>query len=290
MDAALKGFLEFLLRDQGYSRNTIAAYSNDLTQFLSFLRQLDTSLSEMAEVTSDMVHAYVDSLQRKDYASSTVARKVAALKSFFHFLHNKGYTSTDPTNTLSSPRVSKRLPTSLAPDQIQALLSSPPDDGTPKSLRDRALLALLYATGMRVTEVVSLGVHDFDRDHAIIHCTGPDDQIRLLPLSPEGVAALGNYMERGRPHLVKSAEQTSLFLNHRGEQLTRQGLWLIIKVHAKRAGLPPKVTPHTLRHSFAAHRLEQGVDLREVQRLLGHANISTTHVYTQLSAHEPDLG
>jgi integrase/recombinase XerD len=284
MEEALRVFLEFLAQRQGYSDNTIAAYSNDLSQFTAFLRSQDEPVDTWRDVGQPLLEAYVSELRGKRYASSTVARKVAAIKSYFHFLHNERYITSDPTNDLESPKVKKRLPRSLDTAQVQSLLAAPAEDGSPKSLRDRALLTLLYATGMRVTEVVTLSIEDADLEHGTMRCESQDHRPRLLPLTAEALDALRAYLERGRPFLLKKPSETALFLNHRGERLTRQGLWLIIKVRAKQAGLPPNVTPHTLRHSFAAHRLSQGSDLREVQRLLGHANISTTHIYTQIAA------
>ncbi len=283
MEAVLKIFLEFLSREQGYSSNTIAAYSNDLNQFITFVRDQDEPVASWADVNHLVLQAYVSKLQERKYASSTVARKVAAIKSFFHFLHSEHRITVDPTIKLESPRVKKRLPKSLDTRQIELLLAAPPKDGSPKSLRDRALLSMLYATGMRVTEVVTLSVADANIEKTQIRCESHDNRPRRLPLPAEAVEALIAYLERGRPFLAKDPDVTALFLNHRGERLTRQGLWLIIKVYAKRAGLPSNVTPHTLRHSFAAHKLDQGAELREVQKLLGHANISTTHIYTQVT-------
>lgn len=288
MEAMLNVFLQFLSREQGYSSNTIAAYSNDLSQFIAFAGEQLPLVDGWTQVDQKTLREYVQVLQSREYASSTVARKVAALKSFFHFLRNENIISTDPTVELESPKVQKRLPKSLNPEQIDLLLKSPTPDGSPKSLRDKALLTVLYETGMRVTEIVSLSLDDADLDGGVIRCETQDGRPRELPLSPEGTETLEAYLDLGRNYLLKNPGESALFLNHRGERLTRQGLWLIIKVYAKRAGLPANVTPHTLRHSFAAHKLSQGSDLREVQHLLGHANLSTTHIYTQMSSRETD--
>lgn len=282
MEAVLNLFLEFLSEEQRSSSNTIAAYTNDLNQFLSFIRERSEPVARWDEVTQGLLQAFVSRLQAKDYASSTVARKVAALKSFFHFLSTEQRLAVDPTHELSSPKVVKQLPKSLSASQVAHLMAAAPEDNSPKSLRDRALLALLYATGMRVTEVVRLSTHDIDLEREQIGCDSRIDRPRILPVNAEAVEALAAYLELGRPQLIKDPVETALFLNHRGNRLTRQGLWLIIKVYAKKAGLPADVTPHTLRHSFAAHQISRGTGLREVQRLLGHANISTTHIYTQM--------
>ena len=282
MEAVLNLFLEFLSEEQRSSSNTIAAYTNDLNQFLSFIREGSEPVARWDEVTQGLLRAFVSRLQAKDYASSTVARKVAALRSFFHFLSTEKHIAVDPTHELSSPKVIKQLPKSLSANQVAHLMAAAPEDNSPKSLRDRALLALLYATGMRVTEVVRLSTHDIDLEREQIRCDSQIDRPRSLPLNAEAVETLAAYLELSRPQLIKDAGETALFLNHRGNRLTRQGLWLIIKVCAKKAGLPADVTPHTLRHSFAAHQISRGTGLREVQRLLGHANISTTHIYTQM--------
>jgi integrase/recombinase XerD len=284
MESALDDFLRFLSQEQGYSDNTIAAYRNDLSQLVRFVQEQDPSRDNWSKVDRPLLQRYVSELQRQEYASSTVARKVAALKSFFHFLHNESLIGSDPTTDLESPKVKKRLPRSLDPKQVRRLLDAPARDGSPKSLRDKALLAVLYATGMRVTEAVTLVVEHADVEQGRIRCESHDGRPRVLPLTAEAAEAIDAYLQRGRPFLLKDPQENALFLNHRGERLTRQGLWLIIKVYAKKAGLPPGVTPHTLRHSFAAHKLSQGSELREVQRLLGHANISTTHIYTQLAS------
>ncbi len=288
MEATLTTFLDFLLKEQGYSDNTIAAYKNDLSQLISFTHKQSPPIVKWSEAKQELVHAYVQELKSRQYASSTVARKVAALKSFFHFLRDKNIVSSDPTLEIVSPRVKKRLPKSLSLKQVDQLLTAPSKDGPAKSLRDRALLNLLYATGMRVTEVVSLSTGDVDLQSATVHCESQGNRPRRLPLTDAAQQALSGYLDLGRPNLLKNSDETALFLNHRGERLTRQGLWLIIKVYAKQAGLQDDVTPHTLRHSFAAHKLTQGAELREVQRLLGHANVSTTHIYAQMAAQQEE--
>lgn len=284
MENQLLAFLKYLQSEFKYSANTIAAYRNDLNQFLSFLADgRQKYMSGWADVSSDEVRAYVDYMKEKPYASSSVARKVAAVKSFFNYLVEQGVITTNPTIGIDSPKVKKRLPKTLAFDDVERLLKAPTEKKTPKHLRDTALLTVLYATGMRVTEVVSLREEDIDLEKNTLQCPGKDDLQRELPVDEPTHIALKEYLEAGRPHLLKDASVDAIFLNHRGQQLTRQGLWLIIKAYAKEAKLSSEVTPHTLRHSFAAHKLNSGTDLQEVQKLLGHANISTTQIYTQLS-------
>ncbi len=288
MEAQLLAFLDFLQEEYKYSANTIAAYKNDLNQFLKHVMSKHPDLQSWSEVHADLVEGYVAFMGNQTYASSSVARKVAAVKSFFNFLHSRNLIDQNPTTQVDSPKVKKRLPQTLDFDDVERLLQAPTQKRSPKNLRDTALLAMLYATGMRVTEVVSLRQQDVDLDNATLFCPNKDNQVRELPFDEETKAILSIYLEEGRPYLVKDSNEEALFLNHRGQQLTRQGLWLIIKAYAKEANLEKSVTPHTLRHSFAAHKLANGSNLQEVQQLLGHANISTTQIYTQLDEVSPN--
>jgi len=282
MEDQLGAFLDFLASERNYSDNTVAAYRNDLSQFMSWLISQHPEITLWNEARSDIVASYVESLKQKSYTASSVARKIAAIKSFFHFLLARGIIVSDPTMNLNSPKVKKHLPQTLPREDVETLLDAPRRKRTPKGLRDLALLHVLYSTGMRVTEVVTLQVSDVDLEASSVACKSKDNHVRVLPLNVETDQVLTEYLSNGRPHLVKNKDETALFLNHRGQQLTRQGLWLIIKAYAEQADLGNQVTPHTLRHSFAAHKLRSGSDLREIQHLLGHANISTTQIYSQL--------
>ncbi len=286
MEEQIFAFLDFIKQHHKYSENTIAAYKNDLSQFTRYLRQQHAQLTQWPEVTDAVVQGYVRHLKEQPYASSSVARKVAAVKSFFQFLAGREIIMDDPSVNVDSPRVRKRLPRTLTTHDIDALLTAPLGDKSPKNLRDSALLQLLYATGMRVTEIVSLKLQDLDLDQELLYCPGKDGQVRVLPFNGDTRQVLAAYLEHSRPRLVKNDEEDALFLNHRGQQLTRQGLWLIIKAYARQVKLSGDVTPHTLRHSFAAHKLEGGADLQRVQQLLGHANISTTQIYTLITEEE----
>jgi len=283
MRRRIDDFLQYLETEKGCSENTISAYRNDLTQFLEFIGQ-DTS--DWQEIGKNRLVKYISLLRNRDYASSTVARKVAAVKSFFHFLLDQDVLEDDPTATLDSPKVKKRLPKILAPEDIESLLNQPNNSRDAKSLRDKAFLELLYASGMRVSELVSLDVTDIEMEKRVVHCSGKANKQRNLPISERAIPHLRTYLERGRPSLLKDPEEGALFLNHRGQRLTRQGLWLIIKGYVEAAGLDGAVTPHTLRHSFATHLINRGAELRDVQKLLGHANISTTQIYTEV--HQSD--
>ncbi len=282
MDQNLNRFLETLAAGKGYSDNTIAAYLNDLTQFVEFLRARPTGpVLTPRDCTPELLKDYLTDLQGRGYASATIARKVAAVKSFFHFLISQGVIASDPTRGLESPRIEKRVPRSLTREEVDRLLAAPAQINGPKALRDRALLEILYATGMRVTEIVTLEVGDLDLDKGNIICRGKDKQ-RTIPIRNEtALVALKEYLLRSRPGLVKEPNDPALFLNHRGQKLTRQGLWLIIKAHANAAGISAGVTPHTLRHSFAKHLLGTGENMHRLQELLGHANLSTTLIYAQ---------
>ena len=288
MEEQLLAFLKFLQQEYNYSNNTIAAYKNDLGQFMSYLQEHNLNSSgSWRSIGAEKINEYVSYMKDQPYASSSVARKVAAVKSFFNFLHSNQIIDENPTSDIDSPKVKKRLPKTLSSDEVERLLQAPSNKKSPKNLRDMALLNMLYSTGMRVTEVVSLRLEDVDLENKVLYCPGKEEQVRELPFDQYTKNILENYIEEGRPFLVKDKDETAMFLNHRGQQLTRQGLWLIIKAYAKEAALSVAVTPHTLRHSFAAHKLESGSDLQEVQKLLGHANISTTQIYTQLEESEP---
>jgi integrase/recombinase XerD len=275
-------------KDKAYSDNTVQAYRNDLKQFAEFLRT-SLELNDWSSVRPEHIHVYVEDLHSHvpGYASSTIARKVAAIKSFFHFLAGRAVVAEDPTVGLESPKVKKRLPRALTAESVVRLLDAPPRNGTPKAVRDRALLELLYATGMRVSEVVSMLVEDIELETGRIRCPSPSGKERMIPVDGRALQALNEYLERSRPHLARKADEHALFLNHRGQKLTRQGLWLIIKEYATQLHLEGEViTPHTLRHSFAAHKLNSGAKLHELQELLGHANISTTQIYVQMKGEE----
>jgi integrase/recombinase XerD len=287
MDAHIQEFLNYLTAEKGCSDNTIAAYQNDLSQFHAFLTERGPlkHASDWSVMTRDDLVNYILFLREREYASATVARKVAAMKSFCHFLLRTDVIDDDPAEELDSPKVKKQLPNTLTPDEVDRLLALPlKNDATPKALRDVALLETLYATGMRVSEVAQVTLDDLDLEAGVVRCLGKGSKERVMPLYAEAVNAVRAYLDRGRPALAGShTQERTLFLNPRGEKLTRQGLWLIIKGYARELGLEDRVTPHTLRHSFATHMLNGGAGLREVQRLLGHANISTTQVYTHIS-------
>ncbi len=283
MQEQVDRFLRYLKDEKGYSDNTIAAYGNDLRQFLSLLDQVTTgSVGSWAEVDHQLIEAYGEYLEEQTYARSTVARKVASVKSFFSFLLDTDRLTDNPTNALSAPKIERQLPRVMSEEDVERLLAQPAKAKPPKALRDRALLELLYATGMRVSEVIALQLEDIDLEETSVLSAGRDGRQRQLSLPPQAFEALSVYLEKGRAALLHDRMETTLFVNQRGRPLTRQGLWLIIKSYVEAADLDPGVTPHTLRHSCAAHRLARGGNLHQVRELLGHANISTTQVYVDI--------
>ena len=279
--AQVDEFLRFVAVEKGYSDHTVAAYRNDLTQFLGYLA--DASVTSWADVNRTHILNYVLFLKDRRYARSTVARKMAAVKSYFHFLVADGVLRDDPTATVDSPPVEKRIPRPLSPEEMSRLLAVGAQSSAPRDLRDSALLELMYATGMRASEVIQLEVAALDLDDGTVRCLGKGSRERILPLYARAVEVLRLYLEHGRGELIRRKDEQALFVNHRGGPLTRQGLWLIVKEHAATAGIEREVTPHMLRHSFATHMLDGGAGLREVQHLLGHANISSTQIYTKVS-------
>jgi integrase/recombinase XerD len=285
MDEQVERFLQHLAEQRGLSSNTTAAYRTDLDQFREFLAE--RGLTDWQAVGHDDILAFLLFLRERRYANSTVARRTAAVKSFYAFLTTEGQVPTDPTEQIDSPKVDRYLPKSLTPTQVDELLELPLRDPTPERLRDKAMLELLYATGMRVSELVALNTRDLNMESDSVRCVGKGGRERILPISGSAVTSLEEYLDIARAQLARGAQKTeALFLNHRGKRLTRQGFWLILKGYAEELGIHD-LTPHTLRHSFAAHMISGGADIRSVQALLGHASISTTQIYTQLNPNAP---
>lgn len=289
MDQQIQDFLTYLQDIKGYSDNTRSAYRNDLGQFAEYVQGHAVPVEAWPQVTKQHVIDFILYMKGDlEYASSTTARKVAAVKSLFHYLLSANVVPDDPTATLDSPRVKKYVPKPVSKDEIQCLLDKPTEVDSPRAFRDKAILEVLYATGMRVSEIVALEVDDVDLATGSVRCFGKGGTERVMPIPARAVQALERYLSDGRRALLKDPAESALFLNPRGTQLTRQGLWLIIKGYVRDAGLSESITPHTLRHSFAAHMLDSGADLHNVQTLLGHANISTTQVYTQVAGDDSD--
>jgi integrase/recombinase XerD len=282
MDEQVELFLQHMAEKRGLSANTTAAYRTDLEQFRAFLHE--RGIEGWNAVSHDTILSFLLFLRERRYANSTVARRTAAVKSFYAFLTAEGVVPSDPTEQIDSPKVDRYLPKSLTPAQVDDLLELPLREPTPERLRDKAMLELLYATGMRVSELVALNLRDLNMESESVRCVGKAGRERILPISGSSVTAMEEYLDIARTQLARGAAQKTeaLFLNHRGKRLTRQGFWLILKGYSEELGIHD-LTPHTLRHSFAAHMISGGADIRSVQALLGHASISTTQIYTQLN-------
>ena len=282
MKQQIDTYLNHLAVERGFSGNTIMAYRNDL---YSLLKDLESkNLSDWKSVTTDHLLKFVLLLQEKGYSETTRARKTAAVRSYFAFLVDDRLIENSPAAELSSPKIGRSLPTALSEEEVTRVLEAPMAVDTPESRRDKAMLELLYATGMRVTELVSLRVNDVNLSGGFVRCIGKGNKERLIPFHEQALDALAFYIEEGRDSFLNgNPKEPALFLNRRGEQLTRQGFWLILKEYARKAGITSPVTPHTLRHSFATHMLRGGASLRQVQEFLGHASIASTQIYTHLT-------
>jgi integrase/recombinase XerD len=275
------GYLEF---ERGLSRNTLEAYRTDLLQFGRWLAEHDLRADTVTgREVSDFVTALAQGNGRPPASPATIHRKTACLRSFYRHLRREGVRDSDPTATISAPRRGRKLPRVLSRDEVNKLLSAP--RGTePAALRDRALLELMYACGLRASEAIGLELADIDLEEDVLRARGKGAKERVVPIGRAAVDALRIYLERGRPSLVRGSAEPHLFVNFRGGPLTRQGLYKIVRRHAAVVGLADRMSPHTLRHTFATHLLAGGCDLRSVQEMLGHADVATTQLYTHLSS------
>jgi len=281
MEEWVEHYLAALGAGKHCSPHTVMAYRNDLMQLVTHLAQ--EGVTTWRTVLPEQVTEYLQSLRERQYASSTIARKTAAAKSFFQYLKQESEIEADVALHLFAPRVDRYIPHAISTDEVARLLAAPTRMKTPESVRDAAMLQLLYATGMRVSELVALDQGDLDLAAGYICCEGRGARHRRVSLTPTAHEALRRYLATGRPMIARAhgADKAALFLNHRGQRLTRQGFWLLLKGYAQSASVR-NVTPHTLRHTFAAHALTTGHHLREVQTMLGHVSISTTQVYQRM--------
>lgn len=288
MREGLESFLTHVMVERGASTHTVAAYRNDLVQLFEYATSRDTAegaVPSWARVDESFLADYVVHLQARSYLRATMARKIASIRSFFAYLAQEGTISSDPAEHLSLPRPGRALPKTLSVEEVNRLLEAPAGTDSPEGLRDMAMLEVLYASGLRVGELVHLSVRGINLPEQYVRCLGKGSKERIVPLYPKAVNAVVRYLHFGRPKLLRPGNggETALFLNHRGKRLTRQGFWLILKGYARQAGIESAITPHTLRHSFATHLLAGGASLRNVQELLGHSSISTTQVYTHVT-------
>ena len=279
MEKTLDGFITYLHNVKKKSENTVLSYNRDLTKFIKYLRT--NKITSLDKVEEKDLEKYIKELNDNGFKSATVSRNIASLKAFLHYLNNEGVLSNDPTKSLKSPKIEKKIPEILTTDEVFALLEQPSGD-SPKEIRDKAMLELLYATGIRVSELINLETSDVNLKTSSILCRD-GSKSRTIPYGKKAKDALTRYLEGAREAIVDNKESTILFANCSGQKMSRQGFWKLIKHYAKKAGIESDITPHTLRHSFAAHLVENGADLRSVQEMLGHSDISTTQIYANMS-------
>jgi integrase/recombinase XerD len=282
VESTVNAFLNYMRVEKGLAANTVAAYGRDLKKFTAFMAKHETAL---AAIRRDDIVDFLRSLYQRKLDSRSVARHLVTLRNFFRFALSEGTVKADPTLNLESPKLRKTLPSYLRVEEVERLLEQP-DLRTILGVRDKALLELLYSTGLRVSELVGLRVGDLELRMGCLRCIGKGNKERLVPVGRRALTAVEQYLQDARPQLLHSRRQESavsfLFLNGRGGRLSRVGVWKILAAYGRRAGLRGKLTPHKLRHSFATHLLERGADLRSVQLMLGHADISTTQIYTHV--------
>ncbi len=285
MEEDIKSFLDYLASEKKYSQNTLAAYHNDLTQLAEYVKSENAAAGRdpsEPRLNAELLSGYLYSLRERKYKPSTVARKIAAAKSFIKFMVDRGRLRGDLAPNLASPKVSKPLPKPLSVSEVRRLLSEPAKLSTIDAKRDKTMLEVLYATGLRASELMALNTRDMDLRKNMVRCLGVGSKSRVIPIDPPVSRLIKEYIDVVRPDLLNDEKEVALFLNRRGERLTRQGFWQIVQGYADKVGLSGKVTPRSLRHSFAAHKLKSGADLKSVQELLGHAHISTTRAYIQV--------
>jgi len=282
----IQEFIDHLTIERGLAGNTLESYARDLRQFCKYLNRSNNRQRKgsfvLKTVDRSTVVSYVIDMRENGMASSTIARRLAALRSFYNFMVQEEYLKLNPTHDVDMPKPKKRLPEVLTVSEVEKLLRQP-DENKAIGKRDRAILELLYATGIRVSELVDLDLQHISTRRRQLRCTGKGNKERIVPMGTISAQAVQHYIDRGRPELVRNRDELALFVNNHGRRLTRQGIWKIVKRHGADARIDKTIAPHTLRHSFATHLLENGADLRSVQEMLGHADISTTQIYTHLT-------
>ena len=274
----VEGYRTYLNEERHASANTLSSYLRDIRQFAQYLSM--TEAGDLSQVQQGQIQAYVNWMTARGKSASTVTRSLAALKSLYHYLTEKGVVAKTPVQNVSAAKAERHLPQILTSQEVELFLEQPQCTDM-KGYRDHAMLELLYATGIRVSELIALNSSDLNLSAGFIRCAGKKKE-RMIPLYPAAVNALREYVEAIRPNMIASPEEEALFVNMNGERMSRQGFWKIIKYYQEKAHIEKDITPHTLRHSFAAHLLENGADLRAIQEMLGHTDISSTQIYTHL--------
>lgn len=278
MDKAIEEFISYLHNVKRTSINTQMSYRRDLNKLRSFLSI--RGVEEVSQIKAEDLLEFVRDLEERNFKAATVSRHIASVKAFYHFLYKEQMVAEDLAENLHAPKVEKRIPGILSVDEANSLLEQPVED-TPKGMRDKAMLELLYATGMRVSELIALKISDVNQMLGYIVCRDGNKE-RVIPFGNQAKQALALYLECGR-HVLLQDNTDVLFVNCSGQPMSRQGFWKLIKTYARQAGIQTEITPHTLRHSFAVHLMENGADLKSVQEMLGHSDISTTHMYVTLT-------
>jgi len=281
MESSIKSFIDHLQFERGLARNTCLAYQRDLDKFNNFLHTIK-KITDIKAITSQDIQDYLLWQTQKGAQRSTVARSLSSLKTFFKFQVREETIAANPADNLETPRVKRKLPSVLTLEEIDRLMQQP-NILLPLGLRDRAMLELMYGSGLRVSELLKLKIEDIDYEEGFLRCLGKGSKERMVPVNETALKWVERYLSRGRGHLVKNSFDRTLFLNAHGTALSRQGFFKILAHYVAQAGIKKSISPHSLRHSFATHLLENGADLRAVQELLGHADISTTQIYTHLS-------
>lgn len=276
MDKQIKLFLEFLQNDKKLSNNTLQSYRRDITQFRDYINSNNINYAKAKE---EDIENYLVELQKEGKKTSTASRSLASIRSFYQFLLRTKKAKADPTISIQSPKIEKRVPSVLTADEVELLLEQPKDVDL-KGIRDKAMLEFAYATGMKVTEIIDLNIENVDFSEDTVTCTN-GKKSRIIPLGTLAEKALREYVEKARPILIKNDSTNALFVNVNGTRLTRQGFWKIVKYYKEQAHIEKEITPHVLRHSFATHLLQNGADLKSIQAMLGHSDISSTQVYAQ---------
>ena len=276
MEKQIKLFLEFLKQDKKLSENTLQSYRRDIEQYESYVEK---NKINYIKVTQEDINDYMEFLKEENKKESTISRSLASIRSFYQFLLRNKKVKKDPTKAIESPKIEKRVPSVLTSKEVELLLEQPKDVDL-KGIRDKAMLEFAYATGMRVTEIISLNIEDVNLEEGYVSCNGRSKS-RKIPLGSMSQKALQEYIDEARAYLIKDEDENALFVNVNGTRLTRQGFWKIIKYYKEQAHIEKEITPHVLRHSFAAHLLQNGADLKAIQMMLGHSDISSTQVYMQ---------
>jgi len=280
LEENLECFLDYLSIERGLAQNTIISYRYDLIKYISFLKK--RKVNSFNQTNKVLVNNYFTYLRGKDLEINSISRNLVAVKMFYRFLLMEGLIKEDITSLIEFPRVSKKLPHALSLREINLLLDKANFKGK-LGLRDQAILELLYATGMRVSELIYLKINDLNMENRMLKCLGKGSKERIIPFGDKAYQSLNLYLDTVRPKLVKNPDENTLFLNSRGGRLSRQGVFYLVKLYAQKAKIEKKITPHTLRHTLATHLIENGADLRSVQEMLGHSDISTTQIYTHVS-------